>query len=200
MKEQNKTAVAATEDVVTTEKFQWSDLWKKEDWLAVWIGFIIIAIGAFAVITGAFDFSAAKFSTWGNGTSFFEQATGGLLVKLILTAVVLGVLFTVGNRLMGTSVKTYLPAFLGLFVLAVIVRFISAEYTLNRYLEWAFFAILVGLLVANTVGVPTWLKPAVQIVQYCKLRIVWPWHCLDRYPHRHSVYVVVRYEGAENRQ
>ena len=32
---------------------------------------------------------------------------------------------------MGTSVKTYLPAFLGLFVLAVIVRFISAEYTLN---------------------------------------------------------------------
>lgn len=39
---------------------------------------------------------------------------------------------------MGTSVKTYLPAFLGLFVLAVIVRFISAEYTLNRYLEWAF--------------------------------------------------------------
>ena len=56
---------------------------------------------------------------------------------------------------MGTSVKTYLPAFLGLFVLAVIVRFISAEYTLNRYLEWAFFAILVGLLVANTVGVPT---------------------------------------------
>ena len=101
---------------------------------------------------------------------------------------------------MGTSVKTYLPAFLGLFVLAVIVRFISAEYTLNRYLEWAFFAILVGLLVANTVGVPTWLKPAVQTVQYCKLRIVWPWHCLDRYPHRHSVYVVVRYEGAENRQ
>lgn len=172
MKEQNKTAVAAIEDVVTTEKFQWSDLWKKEDWLAVWIGFIIIAIGAIAVITGAFDFSAAKFSTWGNGTSFFEQTTAGLLKKLILTVVVLGVLFTVGNRLMGTSVKKYLPAFLGLFVLAVIVRFISAEYTLNRYLEWAFFAILVGLLVANTVGVPAWLKPAVQTEFYIKAGLV----------------------------
>ena len=172
MKEQNNTAVAATEDVVTTEKFQWSDLWKKEDWLAVWIGFIIIAIGAIAVITGAFDFSAAKFSTWGNGTSFFEQTTAGLLKKLILTVVVLGVLITVGNRLMGTSVKKYLPAFLGLFVLAVIVRFISAEYTLNRYLEWAFFAILVGLLVANTVGVPAWLKPAVQTEFYIKAGLV----------------------------
>ena len=73
---------------------------------------------------------------------------------------------------MGTSVKTYLPAFLGLFVLAVIVRFISAEYTLNRYLEWAFFAILVGLLVANTVGVPTWLKPAVQTEFYIKAGLV----------------------------
>ena len=172
MKEQNNTAVAATEDVVTTEKFQWSDLWKKEDWLAVWIGFIIIAIGAIAVITGAFDCSAAKFSTWGNGTSFFEQTTAGLLKKLILTVVVLGVLITVGNRLMGTSVKKYLPAFLGLFVLAMIVRFISAEYTLNRYLEWAFFAILVGLLVANTVGVPAWLKPAVQTEFYIKAGLV----------------------------
>ena len=41
-----------------------SDLWKKEDWLAVWIGFAVIAIGCIAVLTGAFDFAAAKFSTW----------------------------------------------------------------------------------------------------------------------------------------
>ncbi len=172
MKEKSETFVAPAEDIVTTEKFQWSDLWRKEDWLAVWIGFIIIAVGAIAVITGAFDFSAAKFSTWGNGTSFSEQATVGLLGRLALTAVVLGLLFTVGNRLKGVAVKKYLPAFLGLFVLAIIVRFISAEYTLNRYLEWAFFAILVGLLVANTVGVPAWLKPAVQTEFYIKAGLV----------------------------
>ena len=41
---------------------------------------------------------------------------------------------------------------MGLFLLAVLVRFISAEYTLNRYLEWAFFAILIGILVSNTAG------------------------------------------------
>ncbi|GEM_PF-5791362 len=34
-----KADVAVSEDIVTTEKFQLSDLWKKEDWLAVWIGF-----------------------------------------------------------------------------------------------------------------------------------------------------------------
>ena len=172
MKEQKGVNLRVQEELVTTEKFQWSDLWKKEDWLAVWIGFFIIAVGAIAVLTGAFDFNAAKFSTWGNGVSILEQMNGALLGKLVLTAVVLGVLFTAGNAFMGTKVKTYLPAFLGLFLLAVIVRVISAEYTLNRYLEWAFFAILFGILVANTVGVPKWLKPAVQTEFYIKAGLV----------------------------
>ena len=41
-----------------------NDLLKKEDWLAVWIGFIVIAVGCLSVLTGWFDFSAMKFSTW----------------------------------------------------------------------------------------------------------------------------------------
>lgn len=172
MSSQRKAEAVASENIVTTETSRLSDLWKKEDWLAVWIGFIIIAIGAVAVLTGAFDFNAAKFSTWGHGTSFFEQVNAGFFGKLLLTVAVLGVLFTVGNHFKGVSVKKYLPAFLGLFLLAVLVRFISAEYTLNRYLEWAFFAILIGILVSNTVGVPTWLKPAIQTEFYIKVGLV----------------------------
>lgn len=172
MKEEKRKQAAAAENVVTTGKVHLSDLWKTEDWLAVWIGFIIIAVASFAVLTGAFDFSAAKFSTWGNGTSFFDQLNAGLIGKLVLTAAVLGVLFVVGNKLKGVSVKKYLPAFVGLFLLAVLVRFISAEYTLNRYLEWAFFAILIGLVITNTVGVPEWLRPAIQTEFYIKAGLV----------------------------
>lgn len=172
MSKENNTAAVAADDIVTTDKFAWSDLWKKEDWLAIWIGFIIIAVAAIGVITGAFNFSAANFSTWGNGSSLLEQLNLSFLGKLVLTLVVLGVLFTVGNVLKGASVKKYIPAFLGLFVLAVIVRLISAEYLCNRYLEWAFWAIVVGLLVSNTVGVPNWLKPAVQTEFYIKAGLV----------------------------
>ncbi len=172
MAEKENVAAAAEDEVVTADRFQWSDLWKKEDWLAVWIGFIVIAAGSAAVITGTFDFSAAKFTTWGNGTGFFEQMTGALVSRLIFTAVILGVLLTAGNRLRGIAVKKYLPAFLGLYVLAVIVRIISAEYTMNRYLEWAFFSILAGLLIANTVGVPSWLRWAVQTEFYIKVGLV----------------------------
>lgn len=168
--EKNITAAAA--DVVTAEKFRWSDLWKKEDWLAVWIGFIIILIAAVGVLTGAYDFSAAKFSTWGGGKPLAEQLTGKLAVKLVRTFVVLAVLFTAGAALKGTKAGKYVPAFIGLFVLAIVVRFISAEYTFNRYLEWAFFSIIIGLFLANTVGVPEWLRPAVQTEYYIKAGLV----------------------------
>ena len=155
-----------------------SNLWKKEDWLAVWIGFIIIAVGAVAVLTGAFDFSAAKFSTWhlweyvAEKKSLLDQFTGVFWIKLLRTFAVLGALFTAGVKLQGGKIKEYLPAFAALFVLAVVVRLISAEFTLNRYLEWAFWALIVGLLISNTVGVPQWLRPAIRTEFYIKTGLV----------------------------
>ncbi|MBP5537213.1 MAG: putative sulfate exporter family transporter [Bacteroidales bacterium] len=157
-----------------------SKLFSTEDWLAVWIGFIVIAIACVAVLTGAFNFSALNFSTWGLGEAKAaslpslgsQLATGAFWGKLVRTLVVLGVLFTCGVKLMGGNVKKYIPAFIALFVLAIIVRLISAEYTLNRYLEWAFWALIVGLLISNTVGVPDWLKPAVKTEFYIKTGLV----------------------------
>ncbi len=168
-----KQTALVDDEVVTTSKTQISDLWKKEDWLTIWIGAILIAVASIAVITGAFDFSAAKFSTWGNGVSVLEQlSTGAFWLSLLRTALVLGALFTIGVKLKGESVKNYIPAYAALFVLAILVRFISAEYTLNRYLEWAFWALIVGLVISNTVGVPKWLKPAVQTEYYIKAGLV----------------------------
>ena len=155
-----------------------SNIWKKEDWLAVWIGFIIIAVAVGAVLTGSFDFSAAKFSTWhlwedvAEKKALLPQFTSSFWIRLIRTFVVLGLLFTVGVKLQGGKVKEYLPAFAALFVLAVTVRLISAEFTLNRYLEWAFWALIVGLLISNTVGVPAWLRPAIRTEFYIKTGLV----------------------------
>lgn len=157
---------------------------KTEDWLAVWIGAIVILIGCVAVLTGWFDFSALKFSTWtlceklseaqaakavGLGAQF---ASAAFWIKCVRTFIVLAVLFAGGVSIMGGSVKKFLPAFAGLFVLAIVVRLVSAEFTLNRYLEWAFWALIVGLLISNTVGVPEWLKPAIKTEYYIKTGLV----------------------------
>ena len=155
-----------------------SKLWKTEDWLAVWLGFIIISAGIISVLTGAFDFSAAKFSTWhlwenvAEKKSLLDQFTAPFWIKLVRTFLVLGVLFTAGVKLQGGKIREYLPAFAALFVLAVAVRLISAEFTLNRYLEWAFWALIVGLLISNTVGVPAWLRPAIRTEFYIKTGLV----------------------------
>ena len=155
-----------------------SDLWKKEDWLAVCIGFIVIALGCVAVLTGAFDFAAAKFSTWHlwenvpEKKALLSQLNAAFWIKLLRTFLVLGILFTAGVKLQGGMVREFLPAFVVLFVLAIVVRLISAEFTLNRYLEWAFWALIVGLLISNTVGVPDWLKPAIRTEFYIKTGLV----------------------------
>ena len=152
--------------------------WKSDDWMACWIGFIVILIGVVAVLTGWFDFSALKFGTWTLGekaataSSLWSQFTWKFLGKLVLTCAVLMILFAGAVKIQGGDLKKYIPAFLMLFLLAIIVRLISAEFTLNRYLEWAFWALIVGLLVSNTVGVPDWLKPAVRTEFYIKVGLV----------------------------
>ena len=155
-----------------------SSFWKSEDWMAVWIGFIIIAIACISVLTGAFDFSATKFSTWHlwenveSPKTLASQLTGAFWGKLLRTFGVLAVLFGAGVKLQGEKLKKYIPAFIGLFVLAAIVRLVSAEFTLNRYLEWAFWALIIGLLISNTVGVPKWLRPAIRTEFYIKTGLV----------------------------
>lgn len=162
-------------EVVTTDKFHWSDLIRKEDWLAIWIGLIVIVIATISVLSGKFDFTALNFSKWGpraSTTLGSQFASGAFWIKLLRTFLVTTILFSAGAVLKGQKLKDFVPAYIVLFVLAVIVRLISAEYTLNRYLEWAFFALIVGLLISNTVGVPSWLKPAVQTEYYIKAGLV----------------------------
>ena len=156
-----------------------SDLLKKEDWLAVWIGFIVIAIACVSVLTGWFDFSALKFGTWHWWENVEEKKSlasqfgnGTFWIKLLRTFLVTGILFGIGIKLQGEKLSKFIPAYLVLFVICILVRMISAEFTLKMYLEWAFWALLIGLLISNTVGTPEWLKPAIRTEFYIKTGLV----------------------------
>ena len=181
MKDNNTNATATA----VKKGGNWSDLYKKEDWLAVWIGFIVIILGTLDVLLGWDFFSALKFKTYtlwesltpeqlesGKYASLGSQLTGAFFGKLVLTGVLLALLFGIGAKLMGEKVGRFIPAFLVLYLIAIVVRLISAEYTLNRYLEWAFWALFVGLLISNTIRVPEWLKPAVKTEFYIKTGLV----------------------------
>ena len=161
-----------------------SNLIRKEDWLSVWIGAIIIIIGCVAVLTGWFDFSALSFKTWTVGEVLSDKDAAKVVPlieqfgswnfwgKCIRTFLILGTLFGAGVKLQGEKIRNFIPAFLALFLIAVVVRMVSAEFTLKRYLEWAFWALIIGLFIANTVGVPKWLKPAIRTEFYIKTGLV----------------------------
>lgn len=172
MSKTNKTQPAAGSDIVAAEKFSFKDLLRKEDWLAIWIGFILIAIASVATVTGAFTFQAAKFSTWGDASSFAEVFTGGTIPLLIFTFIILLVLFGIGTILQNRSIAKFIPAFLGLFIITTVVRILSAQVVFNNYLEYAFWALVIGLIIANTVKTPNWLKPALQTEYYIKAGLV----------------------------
>ncbi len=161
-----------------------SNLIHTEDWLSVWIGAAIILLGSLAVLAGWFDFSAVSFKTWTIGEVLSENDAAKVVPlaeqllswtfwgKALKTFLILGFLFGVGVKLQGEKLRDFIPAFLVLFVIALTVRCVSAEFTLKRYLEWAFWALLIGLLIANTVGVPKWLKPAIRTEFFIKTGLV----------------------------
>ena len=73
MSSQKRAEAATSENIVTTETSSLSDLWKKRIGWQYGSDLSLSRSGAVAVPTGAFDFNAAKFSTWGHGTSFLNR-------------------------------------------------------------------------------------------------------------------------------
>ena len=169
-------------DIVVADRFKWSDLFRKEDWLSIWIAFILIAVAAVGSLTGEFDFSGAKFASWGFSASEFADAakvkgflgvfTGELWGRLGLTFGALSLLFTLGTACEGRKALKFLGAFAGLFALVCVVRVLSAEATFKHYLEYAFWALLLGLAISNTVKTPNWLRPALRTEFYIKTGLV----------------------------
>ncbi|MBQ7169441.1 MAG: putative sulfate exporter family transporter [Synergistaceae bacterium] len=145
--------------------------YSSEDSAANILGFIMIAAGLAVTLSGA-DFAAFSFRTWRSFTELTGQVNGESLAKLARTFIILAVLFTTGAKMKGENALRFFAGFTVLFALSVIVRLISAEYEASRYLEWAFFALFIGLVVANTTGVPDFVKPAVQTEYYIKTGLV----------------------------
>lgn len=168
------------EDLVVASKFRWSDLVHAEDWLAIWLGFIVVLLAAVAFTvglfpeSGPFSFDAIKFSTWGNEKMpmFTDQFTGAFFVKWLLTLLFFEVLFGAGIALMGKDAKKFIIAFAILYVMASIVYILAGNASMKQYFEYAVWALVIGLLISNTVGTPQFMFPALNTEFYIKTGLV----------------------------
>jgi uncharacterized integral membrane protein (TIGR00698 family) len=98
---------------------------------------------------------------------------GSNLVKLVYLAVGLAVVTAIGISLLGGNVGAFLIGLPVIFVLAWFARFLAGNgLFVNWGIEYVIFALLLGLLISNTIGVPDWLKPAVQTEFFIKTGLV----------------------------
>ena len=96
------------------------------------------------------------------------------LSKVVAIGIVWLIVATLGMWLIGGKVAAgFLIGFPVVFALAWFARFLAGNGLFIEYgIEYVIFALFLGLLISNTVGVPAWLKPAVQTEFYIKTGLV----------------------------
>jgi uncharacterized membrane protein YadS len=151
-----------------------SSLWKKEDWWAVWIGFAILL----AATTGMVS-SAPKLSSWeSNPLGLFEVAKEGEPVRTVYLSTVmlwvgLGASFSVAVTAMGGKVGAFLAGYTVVFLLSIVANLFGNQAHMEALdLGYAFWALAIGLLIANTIGTPKWLLAGAKTELFIKTGLV----------------------------
>jgi len=146
-----------------------SSLYKKEDWWSCWVGFLILALCIVGVIGPVYK--VPKLSKW--VANPLSSISGEALISYLIMFVGLAVIFLIAIRFMGDKVRTFIPAFLIVFIIALLSMIIGNQTTFKTYgLSYPLWALVIGLIISNTVGVPKWLKVGVRTELYIKCGLV----------------------------
>ncbi|GBF33293.1 inner membrane protein [Desulfocucumis palustris] len=151
----------------------WSDLYKKEDWWAVWLGVgTVIAAILFWISGGSIKPIAVSISKWSD-FSAVSAFLGQNLGALVMMFVVFAVLFSVAVKILGHKLNQFIPGFIIIFVASVIVSiFGSWEWAQKYNLEPPLVALGLGLLVGNVIPMPKWMEASLRTEFYVKVGIV----------------------------
>ncbi|MAP08664.1 MAG: putative sulfate exporter family transporter [Rhodopirellula sp.] len=86
---------------------------------------------------------------------------------------VISALFAFANQMRGKSASAFLAAFPVVFLLATLAYWMSGQSVVKAYnLEYALWALLVGLIISNTIGTPDFLRPAISTEFFIKTGLV----------------------------
>lgn len=101
------------------------------------------------------------------------EAAGKAAIPVGGIALLSIVVFGIGGCLKRESLGPFTIAFVGIFGLAVLANVMAAEEVIKHYgLSYALWALALGLIITNTIGLPAWLKPAVKTEFYIKTGLV----------------------------
>ena len=153
---------------------KWSDLWKKEDYWAVWLGLGIVFLAILLWSSGSkfIKSIAISFPGWtdfGKVSAYFTANFG----YIILLYLVFLVLFSIAIKVLGHKLSNFIPGFTIIFVMSVIVAIFGAWSIAKKYyLEAPLLALLLGMIIGNFVKLPKWFDTSLRTEFYVKTGIV----------------------------
>jgi len=106
-------------------------------------------------------------------TTFGKVLSGENLLKMFYLLIGFWILALIGVAFMGMPVGKFTAGFPFIFILSLIASLIAGNTTIQYYgLEVVLWALILGLLISNTIGVPGWLKEAVKTEYFIKIGLV----------------------------
>jgi uncharacterized membrane protein YadS len=170
-----------------------------DDWLAIGCAAVLLVVSLVAVyfqtststtadgqtiVTAANPLAdwIAKPSKWTDSPvkAFVGQSESGendwsTMIGVAGSFSILAFVLTIAIRVRGgpTGGRSFLIGFVGVFALATLSYTLSAQSVVKAYnLEYALWALMVGLIISNTVGTPVWMRPAVMTEFFIKTGLV----------------------------
>ena len=152
---------------------RWRELWLKEDWWAIWLGLGLVVVAYILFANGTsirwIAVTPAKWSTLPQLGEHFAANYARYIVQFLLW---LGV-FTVALTALGHKVRDFVPSFVFLYVLSVVIFALGQWDKANTYnLEPPLVALAIGLTLSNLIGLPRWLDAGFRVEFYIKTGIV----------------------------
>ncbi len=145
-----------------------SPLWKKEDWWTVWLGIILIVAAAVGGVA-----KPALPKKWAEG-GILESIPVDLIPGILVTGVICWILFSLAVYFFKKEqVKKFAVSFPVIFLLGI------GAYVMGNYAPWRHYgfnnvvwALVIGLIISNTVKTPAFLKNAAFTELFIKTGLV----------------------------
>ena len=159
------------------ERRGWSELYRKEDWWAVWLGLALMVFAIVLFQAGSSNIiKALAINPGGLKWTSFSQLGGHFAQNALLYLyqfLFWLVLFGATTAIMGVKLKEFVPAFIFLYVGSLIMFAIAGWANATQFnLEAPLVALIVGLIIANVFRLPAWMDSAFRVEYYIKTGIV----------------------------
>src|SRR5580658_7837280 len=164
---------SVNDETVASPSSWWQELLLKEDWWAVWLGLAIVILASALFLGGSsLSWIAVAPVKWSTLSQLGAHFSANFL-RYAAQFVAFAGLFTLATSFIGQRPKAFIPSFLVIYVLSVVILAAGNWDQSQHYnIEPPLLALALGLVISNLSGLSRRLEEGFRVEFYIKLGIV----------------------------